>query len=293
MVLNFKKILHIISVILIILFFNTCETEGIIDYDIFEYENKLVVQGFISNEQGVIVNVNKSLPPLTIYSDSIENKVKNVKVQLFTDNIPSFYLNEIEEGIFVSPDTFLAKYNKGYKIEITADDFTTVTSSVQYLPVPSEIDSVKYFKKDYFSYLSFSFCDNQLTKNNYYYEKYIYHSGGDDVENYFNPANEYFKLFDPGKVISDDLFNGSYHIIQDQIFVNYWNYNDTIMADSVKIFLYSLSDDIVKFLNSIDQWEYSDDDLWQEIPVMVYSNINGGYGLFASYSQKSAIIRIP
>ncbi|MBN2521358.1 MAG: DUF4249 domain-containing protein [Bacteroidales bacterium] len=261
----------------------SCETEEVIKYDVIEYEKKMVINGFISAGDGVFVTVFKSLPPLSMPADTYDVKVDSVNVKLLAGNTPLFSLKETKPGYFVSPDTFIAKPSIGYKLEITANDFPNAVSGVQYLPVTPQIDSVFYFKEGYLDFIQLKFCDNDLNKNYYYFKKYIYLPEGADEE-FYNPTNPYYKLFNPGGIIEDDLFNGSCYEIKNLI--------NATSFDSILVTLYTLSDDLVNYLKGLDEWDYSHDDMWQEVHVTVYSNINGGYGIFASYAKESIVLKL-
>ena len=292
MVSNFNiKAIKIITLLMVILIIS-CETEEVVKYDIFEYEKKLVIQGFISADEGIKVTVSKSLPPLTLFTDTIDITVKGAKVRVIAESIPLFFLQEIEPGYFVSPDTFVAKNSTGYQLEVTADGFPRSISGIQYLPVEPQIDSGAIILEGYSTYIQFKFCDYDINKNHYYFTRYIYHQGNEDAEDYFNSKNPYYPMFDPGSIISDNMFNGRCYEIRDWLPTMSTDYADTIMADSVKVSLFTLSDALVNYLESLDEWESTKDDMWQEIPVNIHSNINGGYGIFASYAKKSIMLKL-
>jgi len=290
MVLNSKNIGLLISLLFIVY---SCDTETLIEFEYPVYENKLVVQGFISNKEGAIVTVNKSLPPLTHFSDSVDIAVKGASVQLYADNKPAFFLNEIEQGKFLSPDTFIPKLNIAYYIEASALGYDLVKSSIQYLPSPVSVDSAFVFEEGFFHILKIKYCDPDLNKNFYYYRRHIFYNGDKEAEEYFNSSNNYYPLFHPANVIYDEAFNGNCYSFQDQVYITYWkNDNFSIKADSVMIKLYSLSHDLVAYLESLDEFEFAKDDMWQENPIFIYTNINDGYGILGTYYESDVVLKI-
>jgi len=278
------KILTIVMGIL----FVSCETEEEIKYNIFNYEKKLIVEGFISSDNKIVVTVGKTLPPLTRVTDTTDLSVKGAKIRVLADEVPLFYLDEQETGYFVSPDTFTAKKHTKYRLEITAEGFQSAISEPVYLPVTPQLDTVTILQIGLLHYIQLKFYDYDLNKNYYYMQRYIYHNGNEKAEEYFNWHNSLDPIFYHSGIIDDHMFNGKNYEIRDFLPTTY----DDVRADSVKVAFYTLSDELVKYLKSLDKLDLTKDDMWQEIPTQVFSNILGGYGIFYSFSQKSVIVKI-
>jgi len=292
MALNFSiNKMRIISIIICILLIS-CETEEEIKYNIFKYEKKLIVQGYISSDSKIVVKVGKSLPPLTNFTDTIDISVKEVRIKVIANDIPLFLLQEQGTGYFVSPDTFIANKHTKYQLEVTAEGFPSVISEPVYLPIMPQIDSVSILTINELDNIQLKFYDYDINKNYYYFQRYIYHNGNKEIEDFFNGEKSSDPIFYSSKIIYDNMFNGKNYEIRD-LFPTFFTYNDdTVKADSIKVTLYTLSDELVKYLESLNEWDLTKDDMWQEIPVQIFSNIRGGYGIFYSFSRKSVTLKI-
>ncbi|HUS86471.1 MAG TPA: DUF4249 domain-containing protein [Bacteroidales bacterium] len=238
-----------------------------------EFRSRIVVHGFISPNNGVAVAVDKTLPVNDVTSDSY---LEDAVIVLFEDGNPILNLVEIDSGFFTSPTSFTPSVGKGYHIEVTAPGFKEVISTVQYLVPEISLDSLLLVRDSLTHrgyYLNFSFKDPPELKNYYHFE-YL----STDVPEYTFPYNE-DREFILGS-FSDNSFNGEY-VWQTVQYSDRFNDPGTTVING---YLFSLSEDFNKFIESLDEYEYTKQTIFFPVTSSVYSNIAGGYGIFASYT---------
>ena len=88
-------------------------------------------------------------------------------------------------------------------------------------------------------------------------------------------------------IFNDDEFNGQLRTEMRMVHEPYSYPDDQVLSDSVCVLLYTFSADFQIFAQSVVDYESSNQSALYEQPNTVYSNINGGYGIFAAYSVDS------
>ncbi|HOK50964.1 MAG: DUF4249 domain-containing protein [Bacteroidales bacterium] len=285
---NFKTI--IITVLIVEICISACEIDTEISYELRnDFSPRLFVEGYVSNIDGVKVFVKQSLPP--IRTDSIIPQPEGVKIKFFQNNNFLFMLNKSDEdGIYVSPENFKAIQGVAYHIEVEARNLPMVKSSAVFLPDLPMVDTVFLTGIVYPSYLEAQFCDNK-TQTNYYSLWYYVYASDKKEEEYLNTSSNFYPQL--GTIFDDGTINGVCTTIQKQVNIRYLTKDNKITyADSIRIVFYSISEDFYKYLKSISYWDFSHNDMWQKYPATVYSNIDGGYGLFSTFSGKQFHIPI-
>ncbi len=257
----------------ILLFIVACELEKEIDYKTIYERDRLIVHGYISTQEGVQVVIKKSIPPNDIDKD---DDVAGVVAKVYCDNVAVGELQPIGTGQYSLPFDSLWKRNGSYKVVVEANGFEKIQSDEQQLPEKVATDSVKVIF-DYSSNMNnliMWFTNNQ--KNRSYYTNYLIYLDG-EVENIFYSEDE--AKFDFGGLLRDLPLG-----------VNAVEYQFRNRFDSIKVELYNLSPDFSKFLYSLDQYEFTNQDPFFEQTYPVYSNFDKGYGFFGAYSVNETII---
>jgi hypothetical protein len=268
--LNRPKLLSFFSLLIVLSY--SCEIEKEINININNQNDKLNVHGFISNN-GVIVEVRKTLSPLSIDNDDI---IDSARVVLFEDNKQKCILNKKDTGVYIS-DNFFPTTDKEYHIVIESPGYQILTSEPQKIPIFIAIDSANIFFSDNNPYFNVVFQDTK-EENNFYCNKYFSYYGGENLDSYS-------EIFNPYSVIEDSEFNGKKFAFINRIYSYYPEYsNKKIIVDSIQIQLYHLSPQLAKYLTSITEYEQAKEDPWYEQPFPVFSNIKNGYGIFGSYT---------
>ena len=275
-----KPALYII--LFITLTISSCELNKELQFKGFdEFNSKIVIHGFISPNNGAEVVVRKSLPVNDVNSISY---LKDAEVTLFEDGTPLFHLSEIDSGYFVSPPGFIPVKNKGYIIEVSAPGFPEATSTTQFLMPEIVIDSLILVRdsithQGYF--LDFSFNDPADVENFYHFE----YLSSESPEPVFPTDSK--REFILGS-IDDTAFDGE----------SIWQrvqYYDNINDPENKVingYLFCISADFESFISSLDEYDYTKETIFFPTTSSVYSNISGGYGIFASYTYTTKYLII-
>jgi hypothetical protein len=301
-----KYYTYILLVFIIIL--SGCES----DYNLTipDYGRRIIINGFLSTEDTISVQISESkfiLDPLNYYKP-----LKNPTVQLWIDNQ---YTEDLQCRYSFSPlsqykidsITYLSRYKplagSTYSIKVIYPGFPEASATVK-MPglVPIDrIDTVlmaNHFDKQY----SLTFKDSEV-ETNYFFIKFfltrlrlgascdttIFKSEWD-----FKPEFLYNEKF----IFSDKQFNGkaaqvSYIIpslVQDITFnfssighdCSNTNINKTAYR-KMYVKLYSCSEEFYLYYKSVRTTIERGDDVFYE-PVKVYSNVKNGYGILAGYT---------
>lgn len=254
----------------------SCELSKEIDYNTTFDDPKLIMHGFVNIEDGAQVMVKKTVDPDNINDD---DRVEDVKVFLVRNNTDSIILNK-ETDYFYSANTpgFINNENS-YHIRAKANGFQDISSKTQMILETPVIDSVNLLiDKTYYSNLVLHF-NNTYSEKESFYINVIYYLDGETEETMTS-----YEKFNPFSIIKDAKPQSNsveYHSGHASYF------------DSLKVELYVLSDDLSQFLISQQNYDYSKEDPFYPQTYPVYTNISGGYGIFASYSYSSTIIQKP
>lgn len=262
--------------------FSGCEIEKEIDYNALYGGDKMVIHGFLHNK-GAFLQLNKTVPPL---SRDKNDYISNAKVSLYSGNEQAVELIEHTPGYFETPCDFKPTDNTTYQIVAEAEGFSKVFSSKQIIMSPVLIDTAYYIKETPTSKmfdLYFSYTDPS-TEENYYFYKILYFTEG-IIEN----ENDYIEYIDPFSWYSDDEFNGTRRT---EYILYYEGRKDTPDIDSARIILYTLSNDLKKYLESIENYDTTKEDPFYEQPAQIFTNIINGYGIFAGLAVDSITLSL-
>ena len=178
-----------------------------------------------------------------------------------------------------------------YRINVITDGIviSAVTSIPEKIPVLSTdtgttvIDQVHYYTVD------INFTDKPGQKN--YYMAGLRRAS--DYGNYYDifassSDMSVTGVYEDKLIFSDELFDGKNKSFSIEIEKsNLWSSNDSV---DLEVDLYSLSYDMYMYFITLESQSY--DSPFSE-PVIVHSNINNGYGIFAGYSVFRYIIKVP
>lgn len=267
-----KQRLYIILIITILL--TSCEVESEIEYPFKYAGDKLVVHALIEGKIKIEAYITKTVPPDKVNAD---NYVKNANVELFANDEYVCRLIEMDSSHFVTPDNINLKYDVAYRLKINGEDLKEATTNRQYLIKPVLIEKL-YTVTDKSLFYYCEFFDSEQLNDNYYFRYFRYYNG----INY--SLESYHEIFNPYGLIPDKDFNGQKKIIIEEVPKKMYINGERLSPDSTQVYLYTISTDLAKFLQSIQDYEATQDDAWYEFPLPVFSNIENGYGIFASYS---------
>ncbi len=275
--------------------------EKVIDISVPDKERKIVVNGLISPEKPVRINLSKSLSILDI--DSII-AIKGSNVNLFHGNDLIGKLLE-DSGGFYSLSGFIPEVGESYRLTaavngmqsieaeavlppvvplISADTATLTTQwGSQELRVTLKFQDPAGDKNIYgfgvavtvkeFDYATMTYTGHKVTRNSYLYKS----SQG--------PVKDEFHNFE-GKLYCDDLlFNGLTKSVEFGVSDYSFFESDTVWL-TVKMeqidpsyYLYAISN---------EEYQNAHGNPFSE-PVQVFTNVKGGYGVFAG----SSVVNFP
>jgi hypothetical protein len=286
-------------VVLICLY--SCET--IVDINLDSADNQVVVNALITNDTAI--NVNLSLTkPLFQEGDTLFEDIQNAQVFLFENNNPIGIMVNLGEGLYSIPEYFACTESQ-YKIEFKYLG-KTISGETE-IPAPISIDSIDFISNfgvtefgDKYHLLKTSFRDPGTTTN--YYEIAVKFEYLDSVR-FFGYLTDYFTLFSNDNIIANEIdtrnpgFWSDHLVFSDELFSS-----DTITisinCSSLLQSGFLTKQRITVFLNTISKEYYlynkklllykqsTSNEVWEDIsePVIMYSNIMNGYGIFAGYS---------
>lgn len=293
-----KAVLYILFLIMTVV---ACTK--LIDIDFPVHKSKPVVNSFIGADSIIQVHVNTSVPvlePDTIFPE-------DALVLLYKDNDPWDTL-AFKNNRYVSD--YAGEEGGKYSLKVLIPGYDTVFSETK-VPERPQIYDLSH-KHDiiidqdriHYSQLKLTIRDNDPEVNYYEFdiiEKYSSEWSAEDTTygftwlgNNVDPVLEDEGLLDynpPTMVFSDRLFNGSDYTMT----INYTSpNNDTNIYDVILIFN-SVSSDYYYYKRKLAIFTSTlDSDIFfgGPEPVELYSNIKGGYGIFASYSSSEYIINV-
>ena len=284
--------------ILATLFLGSCERTLFID--VSETEPKIVMNGILSPNSGLWLNVSESSGTSTPIVTSFE-PVEDATVRVFLDSDLELSITENNRGNYFSSE-FRPLVDEMYEIRVSAEGMPEASTMVT-IPHRVEIsgfdtstvvrfqeyyNQVLYKNVDFF--LNFSFqdpanSDDYYMLGVYYLENDEYHSLQVETEDLV--MNIHIK--DGVEVLAweDNSFNGETR--EFDVRFNMQNYEG--FETRIVVSLYSIQEDYFDYLKTYSQnyTVLNDDGLLYE-PVQVSSNITGGYGVVAAVAISEVII---
>ncbi len=306
-----NKIL-VLSIFVLSVCLFSCEKK--LDIDIPDSEKHIVLNGIITNDSLIYVNVTKSK---SVLSNEKVKMLDDANVKLFGNDLFIENLTNIGNGVFISSIT----PEIGVKYKVTADylNLQSVKSEIT-LKNPEKIISIDTILeiKSYLAEYGDDFTDysmkfkikikDNVNENNYYFislmkKEPIYDfdqqppviTGYNDTYLYFDTNDPIFKGFINsyslngmfGMVFSDELFNGSEYIINiNSSILNQNSYNNdySSVTPLLVVRLLTVNQDIYRYITSFNLNQQSEDDPFSQ-PVQIFSNVEKGLGLFSGYTM--------
>jgi hypothetical protein len=253
---------------------SACEKDA--DVKLPKVESKLVVSSFISPMDTIIkVNVTLSQP---LYNNSNSNDysaISNAAVQINDGtNFQTLAYNDTGNYYFVSTTLFPLSVGTTYYLTVSTPDGKNVNASTS---IPSSNQSLTYSAEPIVDpnnsnrfFFSTEWNDPSGAENYYrivYYDKY-YYDGSTDTSYYSAHSNDISDKDKDGSTIAES-------------FEIYASINSTMNA-SGELQLIHASKEYYLYHSKLFDAAYSSGPFSE--PVQMYTNINGGYGVFAGYN---------
>lgn len=252
-----------------------------------EHEPLLVVNATAEADNNIKVYITNSIDPLSSdFFEYIDDAVVLLKGEqlldtLMFDSIKGYYLsNEVLEA------------GRNYQIEVNHSDFSTVFSEV-YVPYAVQILAAELGAiSDYFRAFEFK-IEDPLAEDDFYLLRmkgYVEGYGWEGLwfessEPSFDNKDFWEESFDGRKILfNDQLFNGTNKTFYMDI--DFWE-----ELDSVKIVLHTVSESFYKYhMSRRLQNQNGPSEILGAEPVVVYSNIQNGFGIFSATAKADFII---
>jgi hypothetical protein len=250
-------------------------------------ETQVVVYSILSPDSLITINLTESVDMSKYASSKYDFKpIDNAQVFIYKNN------TIIDTAIYASDGYYYGSTkpleNNSYKLQVRAEGYDEVKAE-GLIPTKIKIDSIikTEIKKDKKYEIAILFTDPP-NEDNYYC---IYMFG---ITNYYSTDDQVIGSWESTDAIrpifTDKLFQGKQYEIKFNVHVNIYEHY-SFDVNNIAIYLYSLSERYYLFLQSYNkQIPKSGDDLMEFFqqgliePIPIYSNIEGGLGIFAGYA---------
>jgi hypothetical protein len=284
-----KNINHTLLLLIFISQIFSCTKPYELDFD--NIEKRIVVNSLFFPDSLMSFYLTEEADLSENVSSHNFTTVENAQIVISANNNIIDTADYIEEGNYQAH--FKPQIHVSYRVEVHAKGYNNVAAKDK-IPYLTEIDSLKITKTNDLNYpyrIKIIFTDPD-EQENYYLITAAWRDSSDNYawrEAYIeteDPAigywrNSLFKI----PVFSDELFNGNQYELSLNLQVNAWKsmyyYFDLI----------SISKSMYLYLKSYNAQAPGTDDYLMEYfqrgliePIPIYSNIEGGLGIFAGYA---------
>lgn len=261
-----KKLLFI-PIILLQVLFVSCERDVNIDFP--DVDQKIVVEGFLSpQDEEVFVRLSLSKPYIDGNSGNSFEEVNDATVSI--NNVPLTFYNN---GIYGTSDLVVLP-GQTYNLEVSTPAGKRVTAQCT-IPEQSPTRFTISDFRDFDDGVDFDIIiEDEDSKFNYY---------GFDVERrtlYTFDYQRNDRILENTYHSDDDFVDGKL-VIRDINLGSSLN-NDNYVSDSLLVNVYYSDEAFYKYFKALNLQE-SDDPISE--PVILPTNINGGYGIFAGVNS--------
>lgn len=279
----------IITSALLCLLFVSCEKE--IPFEIDDDGNKLVINSFIGpnmNEVHVQVSQSKSV----ISTESLQN-LPNATVTLFKDGVSLGQLTSVGEGKFIITHT--PEVGSTYRLQASANGLDDVVAETTIPAVPNiETLTNPEFSDEEFK---FDIVINDIPNQDNFYQLLLIVTQDEFGTNPFitgfnsespilpgnsDPFGESENYYFDDAFFTDNAFNGGTASIDMEAYLGSIYFSVQYLHCSEEYYLYK---------RTLDNYIENSGNPFSQ-PVQIFSNVEGGLGIFAGYSfdQISAIL---
>jgi hypothetical protein len=283
--------------------------EMVVDIDLPPHESKLVVNCLLTPDSLVKVQVYKTLGPLDRKEAVAVSNAKVVLLEngMVVDTLP-FYKDA--DNSYYQSLRFKPQAQKTYTLLVKAPGFPDAQANCT---IPGKVPIQKASIRDsagldengqYFSRLLITFQDPGNGQN-------FYNISGQQLYSYYtsdprgpNPQVEYYKYpiyffsdlndvedgGENGMLLKDNLFNGRQYELALNFYPPYGN-NGSGQKDTMLVAFKTVSPEYYEYYRKLQpHLNNQGGDIFSGEPVVMPSNIQNGYGLFAGYSQDTLMV---
>jgi hypothetical protein len=256
--------------------------ESVVELDVPEHESKLAVTAVLGNEDTRYRKLLVSYSVGGLDEPDDEQLVNNAVVSIGSTQLE--YTGN--EGIYALPAGYAFEAGETYTLQVEAPDFTGVQATQVY-PSNIQIDMAEVNAQSG----NVSFHDPLESRDAYMINLYQ-----KDIDNQWQKIEIWPKntatnteSYEGGILIHDELFNGEDYSMS----FEYPNYGDGEQGNTdngiYKVVLSHFNRDFYQYVHTVNLNQEAEGNPFAE-PVIIYSNVKNGYGLFALTNQSEYII---
>lgn len=282
-VLNFTKILnkmykivHSIFIVGILIFLSSCEKDA--DVKLPTVESKLVINSFISPQDTIVtVEVTLSQPLYNNPNSGQYSSITNATVQINDGvNTQTLVYNSTKNYYFISTSLLPILVGNTYFLTVSTPDGKNVSASAV---IPSSNSTLTFSSQqvnnpsNHDKYIIEASWNDAAGTEDYYrlsfYNRYFYTGSNNDTAY----SNSYSNLFSD-KGSDGRIFNQNFEVYKSPF---------NMGSDGGELYLIHASKEYYLFHTKLTDAGNGGNPFSE--PVQMYSNINGGYGVFAGFNQ--------
>ena len=281
-----------LKLFILVTFFSCEDMSTVIDLELPQHESLLLVYTTPIAENETKIYVASSLDPLSNNDfEYLNNALVTIKNSNQIDTATLFIPDTLDPYYLGSP----LKQGYSYELEVAHDNFLIASSN---LIVPNRVPVIEFFIDSiYEDAIPLIFTLEDPLENNFYYLKFEVKKG-----NKWRRVS--FESYDPtfdGSGFIDDSYGGKSVFFSDQLFNNSQKkFNIELdvdyQIDSIKLNLFTISESYYNYHVSRKLQNRNENnplnDLLGAEPIIVYNNINNGFGVFGIRVKNDSIIPV-
>jgi uncharacterized protein YceK len=284
----------------------------ILNDDLKKKDPKLVVNATIVPDSAFSVNISRSFHVLEDESDKNLPFLDKATVQVFENGDYLFNLDYKTYGNYDKTD-YTPETGKKYTLKVSCPGFKDVTCQAS---IPEKVPILDFDT-------TFTHISDEEYGDYYYYSGKLKYNDPSGIENQYllssklgyktetgdtiwgeswlwpDEAAELLALELNGDIFWDDKYTDGKEVTIDFNFYTYsttYPDNDLPETDTVLIVFYfkTINKDYYRYLNSLEKYFY---DTYEGTgpftePVVIYTNVDKGYGIFAGYALDTTSVKI-
>ena len=298
------------NVVLALVLLNLTSCIKILNDDLTSKPTKLVLNAAISPDSALTVNLSRTFNVFEDESNKNLPFVDSAKIGVFENGNHLFDLQSLGYGYYIK-DNFYPVVGETYSLEATFGSYKKIQASTI---IPTKVPIFS------FDTLSIEVEDEYNGRETHYIGKLKYKDPGGRDNQYQLSCRVWYKnefgdeiwydqaiwvaesetmLFDNsyGSLLWSDKYTEGKDVEIRFVFFNTYKYDKSLAAETeiirFKFFFQSINHDYYTYLKSLNMYYESggSEDPFSE-PVVIFSNIENGYGIFGSYNTDTATAEI-
>lgn len=291
-----RKITYII---IIVLFLTSCENEKNINFNLSNYNSKIIINSVNNSDSLVKIFLSKTVE-LTTDSISFEN-IKDAQIELYNSQISNslndFTLSDtaFNYGYFYNPVVKSSIYDDTVFLKIISDEYGTVLSKSE---IPKKLnltdlfceyifDSTENYQTSYFveGNVKFTISDDEPYKMNYYAVKCFYYNKDNNLKDVIlsNSVPEMFDtyMYNEGFIFTDNLFSNNEFNATFDFSIWFGRYEN--ITNNFYIEVKKITEDYYQYQKTYKEHLEAGQSIFTEY-LDTYTNVENGYGIFTIYN---------